>query len=208
MSASSPAAGRVYPPDHAAGDFRAGISGGLRREIVRAVMDDDGSANHLIHRKAVGQEYGEGSLAVPEERRKISGVVRMPAVIGIIVGHGVRERLIHAALAAGSFMDMKSENLLMAGAAALRQAPNHGADEYAAAGLEKPHKARELRIMFAARDAGLRLRSAAQEREKLDRGMIAGWWLVHMKDSLSSALHTASYAEKDRGVRSGPETGA
>ena len=167
-------AGGSCAPDHAASDLCAGISGGLGGKIIRLIVDDNSPAGHFVYRKAVGQKRGEREPVVPEERRKISGVVRMSAVVRIIVRHGTGKRPVHAAAAAGPLVDVESEDPLMAGAAVLGEAAYLGADDHAAAGLEKPHKARNGGITFAASDTGLRLRPAAQEREKMDPGMAAG----------------------------------
>ena len=67
--------------------------------------------------------------------------------------------------------------------------------------------ARNIRIALTACDAGSSLRPAAQGGEKMGCWMAAGGWLVHMKNSLSSAFYTISYAEESRRVRREPGAG-
>ena len=74
-------------PNDPTGDLRAGIARWLGGEIVGMVMDDDCSANHLIHGKAVSQKQGERIPVVSEQRRQISGVIWVFTATRIVMGH-------------------------------------------------------------------------------------------------------------------------
>ena len=66
--------------DNAAGDTRAGIAGRLGGKVVRILVDDNCPADHLVQAEAVGQEYRHRVAAAAEQRRKVSGVVRMGSI--------------------------------------------------------------------------------------------------------------------------------
>lgn len=151
-------------PNHSAGDFCTRISRWLGGKIVGMVMDDDRPTDHFVDGKTVGQKHREGKPVVPEQRRQISGVIWMPAAIGVVVGHGICKRIIHIAAAVGALMDMKPKNSLPAGNIRLRQAADLGEDDHSRIGLIQPHSARYAGIIFTARDAGRRLGPAAQNR--------------------------------------------
>ena len=125
-------------------------------------MEDDRPADHLVNGKTVGQKQGEGAPVVPEQRRQISGVIWMPAAVGIVVGHGVSQRIVHIAAAVGTLMDMKSKDPLLAGKIRLGQAADLGEDDHARIGLVQPDSTRYAGIIFTARDAGCRLGPVAQ----------------------------------------------
>jgi len=77
---------RTYPfTNHATSNFCAGAAGWMGRKIVGPIMDDNSSADHLIHRKAAGQKQAERKSVVSEQRRQISSMVWMFAVIWIVV---------------------------------------------------------------------------------------------------------------------------
>jgi hypothetical protein len=200
-------AGRRRSPNHAAGDFRAGIPGGLRHKVIRVIMDNHRSADHLVHHKAAGQAYREREPVVPEQRRQVSGVTGMLTAVYVVMLHGVGKRLVRAAAAIGPLVNVESKDLFLTGAAAPGKAADLGADNHALIGLEKPYHARNIRIALTACDAGSSLRPAAQGGEKMGCWMAAGGWLVHMKNSLSSAFYTISYAEESRRVRREPGAG-
>lgn len=127
-------------------------------------MDNDRSADYLIDRKTVGQEQREGKPVVPEQRWQISCVIRMPATVGIVVGHGICKRIVHITAAIGTLMDMKPKDPLLAGDVRLRQATDLGEDDHSRIGLIQPHGTRYARMIFISRDAGCRLGPAAQNR--------------------------------------------
>lgn len=77
-------------------------------------MDDDCSANHLIHGKAVSQKQGERIPVVSEQRRQISGVMRVLTTARIVMRHGIRERVIHVAGAVTPFVNVKPKYPLLA----------------------------------------------------------------------------------------------
>lgn len=125
-------------------------------------MEDDRPADHLVDGKTIGQKQGEGKPVVPKQRRQVSGVMWMPAAVGIVVGHGVGKRIVHIAAAVGTLMDMKPKDPLLAGKVRLGQAADLGEDDHPRVGLIQPHGARYAGIIFTARDAGCRLGPAAQ----------------------------------------------
>lgn len=151
----------------AAGDLCAGVAGRLGRKIIRVVVDDDGPADHLIYGKAVRQKQGKRKAAVSEQRRQVPGVVWMLTAVWVVMGHGVRERVVHIARAVGPFVDVESEDPLMARPLGQGQAADLGPDDHASAGLVEPHDARYTGVAFAARYPCRRLRPAAQNREKM-----------------------------------------
>ena len=68
-------------------------------------------------------------------------MARMSTAAWIIVRHGVRKRIIHAAAAVGPCMDVKSKNLSLAGWTALGKAADFRIDDHALVDLVKPHDA-------------------------------------------------------------------
>ena len=93
--------------NHAAGDFPAGITGGLRHEIVRPLMDHDRSPFDLLYRKAVGLYCHPRRTAIAEKRRQVPCMVGMQAIAGIVVPLCVRKILPTTRI---SFMNMKRKH--------------------------------------------------------------------------------------------------
>ena len=129
------------PSNHTAGNFGAGITGWLGGKIIGMVMDNNGSANHLINGKAVGQKCTQRKSIVPKQRRQVASVVRMSTATWIIVRHGIRERIIHIAAAVGSRVDVKSKNPPLARRITLGKAADFRTDDHALVDLVKPHDA-------------------------------------------------------------------
>lgn len=142
-------------------------------------MNDNGFSNNVLYGKAAGQKQRNCGAIVSEERRQVSGVAGMLAAARVIVRHGVCKGILRRAAAFGSLVNMKSENPFMTRAAVLWKAADPGADNHAAAGLKKAHFARQAGIMTAARNAGRRLRPAAQNGKEPVSGGDAEGWFIH-----------------------------
>lgn len=137
-------------------------------------VDDNHPAGHFLHGKPAGEEQGEGVPVVSEEGRQVPGVARMRAAVRIVVGHGVRERVLRTAAAAVSAVDVEAEDALPAGEPAPWEAAYLGADDHALIGLKEPHRARQAGIVPAAGHGGRRLGPAAQDGKKPEFGGTAG----------------------------------
>ena len=136
--------------DFPAGDFEAGVAGGLRGKIVRAAVDDRGAANDILHAEAVRKKDGEGVVAAAEEGRKIPGVPGMGAIIGIVMAPNIGKGVAAAAGAAGPGMDVKGKDRAAAGPLRLRQAGDMGRHKHTPAGLIKAHHPADVRVLIAA----------------------------------------------------------
>ena len=66
---------RTAAANLSAGDLGACVAGGLGGKIVRAAVNDHGTADDVLHTEAVREKDGEGVAAAAEEGRKIPGVV-------------------------------------------------------------------------------------------------------------------------------------
>lgn len=174
LAADNSLAGDCHLSDHTAGNFGAGTAGWLSRKIIGMIVDDDCSADHLIDGKAIGQKYAQRESVVSKQRGQVSGVVRVSAAVGVVMGHGVGKGIVHISAAVGPLVDMKSEDPFMARQAVLGKAADLGADDHAIVGLVKAHSARQVRAAFAACDGGRRLCPAAQNGEKTEPG-VAAW---------------------------------
>ena len=133
-----------------AGDLGACVAGGLGGKIVRAAVDDHGTANDVLHTEAVREKDGEGVAAAAEEGRQVPGVLWVGAIVRIEVAPNVSKGVTSAAGAAGPGMDVKGENRVAAGPLRLRQAGNIGGHKDAPAGLVKAHHPADVRVLVAA----------------------------------------------------------
>lgn len=122
-------------------------------------------------------------------------MVGVPAILWVVMGHGMGERFVPVAAAVGSLMNMEAKNPFLAGLAGLRKTANFGIDNYPFVCLVKTRPAGYARKALAAGNAGLGLRPAAQRGEKADIGQI------HIQRSFTEMLYTASYADGGSGVR-------
>ena len=137
-----------------AGDLGACVAGGLGGKIVRAAVDDHGTADDVLHAEAVREKDGEGVAAAAEEGRQVPGVLRVGAIIRIEVAPNVGKGVAPVAGAAGPGMDVKGKDRVAAGPFRLRQAGNVGRNQHALVGLIKAHHPAEVRVLVAAPDPG------------------------------------------------------
>ena len=75
-------------------------------EIIRGLMQDDGSANDLLHMESSGQNRHAGSAEVPQQGRKIPGMVGMPGFPWVEMAAGIPERF---PTAVSTLVDVESE---------------------------------------------------------------------------------------------------
>ncbi len=137
-----------------AGDLGACVAGGLGGKIVRAAVDDHGTADDVLHAEAVRKKDGEGVAAAAEKGQQVPGVLGVGAIIGIVMAANIGKGVVAIAGAAGPGMDVKGENRVAAGPLRLRQAGNVGRKQYAPVGLIKAHHSTEVRVLVAAPDLG------------------------------------------------------
>ena len=137
-----------------AGDLGACVAGGLGGKIVRAAVDDHGTANDVLHTEAVREKDGEGVAAAAEEGRQVPGMPGMRAIVRIEVAPNVSKGVTSVAGAAGPGMDVKGKDRVAAGPFRLRQAGNVGRNQHAPAGLVKAYHPAEVRVLVAAPDPG------------------------------------------------------
>ena len=148
--------------DDTAGDFSAGVSRGLGREIVRGCVDDDGSAEDFADREAAREKNGVGGSRIPEERRQISGMRGMRTVSWIVVHARVGKRIGFVSGAGGAVVDVKPEYGILTRFARIRQSADFGFHERAEIGAEKTDGAEEIRVLRAALDLCQCMRSSAE----------------------------------------------
>lgn len=79
--------------DLTACDLLSGITGGLRSEIVWGIMDYYRSADYFVCFESLGIKSHPGKSAIAEKRRHISRMIRMPAIVRIIMGACIGERV-------------------------------------------------------------------------------------------------------------------
>ena len=137
-----------------AGDLGACVAGGLGGKIVRAAVDDHGTADDVLHTEAVREKDGEGVAAAAKEGRQVPGVLRVGAIVRIEVAPNVSKGVTSVAGAAGPGMDVKGKDRVAAGPFRLRQAGNVGRNQHALVGLIKAHHPAEVRVLVAAPDPG------------------------------------------------------
>lgn len=133
-----------------AGDLGAYVAGGLGGKIVRAAVDDHGTADDVLHTEAVRKKDGEGVAAAAEKGQQVPGVLWVGAIVRIEVAPNVSKGVTSVAGAAGPGMDVKGENRVAAGSLRLRQAGNMGRHKHAPAGLIKAHHSTDVRVLVAA----------------------------------------------------------
>ena len=141
---------RTAAANLSAGDLGACVAGGLGGKIVRAAVNDHGTADDVLHAEAVREKDGEGVAAAAEEGRQVPGVLRVGAIIGIVMAANIGKGVAAAAGAAGPGMDVKGKNRVAAGPLRLRQAGNMGRHEHAPAGLIKAYHPADVRVLVAA----------------------------------------------------------
>lgn len=96
----------LCPLDHAAGDFSAGVAGGLGMKIVWHIVDHYRPAEDIADTEAAGGYCQVGVAVAVHQRRKIPGVVGVGRFGGVIVAEGVGKVCAGAAVAC---VDMKPE---------------------------------------------------------------------------------------------------
>ena len=133
-----------------AGDLGACVAGGLGGKIVRAAVDDHGTANDVLHTEAVREKDGEGVAAAAKEGRQVPGMLGVRAIVRIEVAPNVSKGVTSAAGAAGPGMDVKGKDRVAAGPLRLRQAGDMGRNQHAPAGLIKAHHAADVWVLIAA----------------------------------------------------------
>ena len=101
-------------------------------------MDDDRFADYLADGKSVRQKYAQRISVVAIQRRQVPCVVWMLTTARVVMGHGVRKRIVHIAAAVGPFVDMKPEYSVMAGKLGFWETVDLGADDNALIGLVEP----------------------------------------------------------------------
>ena len=80
-----------------AGDLGACVAGGLGGKIVRAAVDDHGTANDVLHTEAVREKDGEGVAAAAKEGRQVPGVLGVGAIVRIEVAPNIGKGVAAAA---------------------------------------------------------------------------------------------------------------
>ena len=75
--------------DDAAGDFLPGVSCGLCCKIVWVRVDNHCFTENIIYIESVCEEYVKGIPAISPQRQQVSGMIGMPAAVGVIVCSGV-----------------------------------------------------------------------------------------------------------------------
>ena len=133
-----------------AGDLGACVAGGLGGKIVRAAVDDHGTANDVLHTEAVREKDGEGVAAAAKEGRQVPGMLGVRAIVRIEVAPNVSKGVTSAAGAAGPGMDVKGKDRVAAGPFRLRQAGNVGRHKHAPAALIKAYHSADVRVLVAA----------------------------------------------------------
>ena len=145
---------RTAAANLSAGDLGACVAGGLGGKIVRAAVNDHGTADDVLHAEAVREKDGEGVAAAAKEGRQVPGVLWVGAIIRIEVAPNVGKGVAPVAGAAGPGMDMKGKDRVAAGLFWLRQAGNVGRNQHAPAGLVKAYHPADVRVLVAAPDPG------------------------------------------------------
>ena len=97
-----------------AGNFLAGIAGGLRGKIVGTRVDDHGFPQDFFHRKTVRQEGRKRIAVVAPQRQQVTDMFRMPASVRIVMRPGICKSILRGFGAGAAVVDMKRKDLLSA----------------------------------------------------------------------------------------------
>ena len=157
------------PHDFPAGDFLAGIPGGLGGEIVGGSVEDHASPYDVADRKPIGDEGTEGISFYAEQRRHIPGVIGMGTALGIVMHPHVGKGILFVAGAGAALVDVESENGALAGILRGGQTDHLGDYQHAAAVFIKANGSLHIRIGTAAlqvRPSGRIPHPAAAENRK------------------------------------------
>ena len=139
---------RLGASDHnSAGDFLAGVAGGLGGEIVGGFVDDDGFADDLIHPEAAGEDGHFGFSPAGQQGRQISGMVGVGLPGGVEVSTTLGEV---PSPTASPFVDMKGIKPIPG------KAPNLSRHQHTAAVLAEANGSHEFWIGSSAADTGHR----------------------------------------------------
>ena len=96
----------LSPADHAAGDFRSGISGWLRVKIVRLRVDHYGFPDNITDGKPVCQNRQFRSSVAGQQRRQVARMAWMATLAGVKMSLRIGEAL---PAAVPALMDMERE---------------------------------------------------------------------------------------------------
>ena len=149
-------------------------------------MDDDGSAEDLVHGKAVGEKDGESSTVGAEEGLKVARVVGVGTVVGVIVhahvGKGVAVAGTDAVSAVAvatvaALVNVESENRVFASRVRGGKSHDLSGDEGTVSGVVKADVAADLGISVTAADLRMCLRARAQKCGEV-RECVAGSRIV------------------------------
>ena len=89
-----------------AGDFGPRVARGLGVKVVRAAMDDHRAPDHVLKAKPVGEHRQIGLAAAGQQRRQISGMIRVGQTGGIVMAERDREAIPGTT---DSFVDVQGE---------------------------------------------------------------------------------------------------
>ena len=110
--------------DYAAGDFRSGISGGLRVKIVRLRVDHNGFPENIADGKSVCQNRQFRSSVAGQQRRQVARMAWMVTLAGVKMSLRIGEAL---PAAVPALMDMEREKARFR----FRQTADFGSDHSA-----------------------------------------------------------------------------
>lgn len=71
--------------NYPAGNFGAGIAGGLRGKIIWTVMEDNHFSDDILDQKAVGQKCGYCKAIIPEQRRQVARMVGVLTILWVVM---------------------------------------------------------------------------------------------------------------------------
>lgn len=100
--------------DNAAGNFFAGIPGGLCVEVIRHGMDDDRPSEDVPDTESVCDKGAPRGFAICENGREITGVRRMFTSLGVKMSSRVRKWVFGSSGAGSSLVDVESEHTMSA----------------------------------------------------------------------------------------------
>lgn len=95
--------------DLAAGDFVPGISGGLGSEVVRSRVDHNRFAEDLADGESVGEKNLKRASVISEQGRKITGMIRVREIFGVIMGQRICKGIVLIFRAATALVNVKAE---------------------------------------------------------------------------------------------------